>query len=262
MTLIEKPPRWEYWLHPGTAWFEAFAQRFRSPDIYMWPEDSDAPPSWFAWTSPHLDHVSTARELIDRTASLKAVFDGAMYIAFGLDYHPPRLGVPTAENAIDRSLLLGLPYPADVRVEPFSKRQIRKRVEAWREPLRDPVARSIFLARYDDMSRSILKFTGVQGLSYVTLYAYRDWMKSGGWNDGRIAAEAGWSNAELKDFTNTANNPAYLGPFGRHGGVAPLPKRPVSLEEADRGMRQAVGKFLLERCQTFTLHAKWQALKG
>ncbi|MEO8722920.1 MAG: hypothetical protein ABI395_05260 [Sphingobium sp.] len=261
MAIIETAPRWHYWLHAGTAWFESFAQHFTSPDIHMWPEDSaDVPPAWFAWSSHHLDDVGTPQELVDRSASLKAVFDGALYIALGPDYHPPNLQNLTAEKPIDKSWELGLPYPGDVRVDPFSKKQIRKRVAKWRTPLEDPVARMIFLARYDDLVCAILKYTGVQGLTYMTLYAYRDWMKSGGWNDDRIAKEAGWSKAQLNDFTNTANNPAYLGPFCRHGGVGPLPKRPVTLADAEGPMRTALGKFILERATISVLAAKWAAL--
>lgn len=254
--------RWEYWVRPGTSWAEGFAQNLLSPDIQMWPEETDTVPSIFAWTSPHLNDVSSQQEFVDRTAALKAVFDGAMFLAIGSTYHPFELLHPTACDQADLQFLQGLPYPADVRVEPFSTQYIGQRASRLLDPLNDPVTRSIFLARYDDMTRSILKYTGVQGLSYVTLYAYRDWMKSGGWEDKRIASEAGWTTAKLKDFTNTANNPTYLGPFSRHGGVSQTPKRPMALEEAEAGMKRAMGSFLLDRASTLDLAGKWRAISA
>jgi hypothetical protein len=261
LPLVETAPRWTYWINPGTSWVESFVQHFHSPDIYMWPEESDAPPSWFAWASPHLDDVRTQQEFVDRTASLKAVFDGAMFIAVGLRYHPPGLHDPRSDDPTDHAFVLGLPGDADVRVEPFSLGQIGKKIAAWRDPLEDPVARMIFLARYDAITRAILKFVGVQGLTYISLYAFRDWMKAAGWSDDRIAQEAGWSKAQLGDFTNTANNPAYLGPYARHGGVAQPPKRPMKLDDAEGPMRRAVGAFMLEQAAAVGLEARWNALK-
>ncbi|PZP47860.1 MAG: hypothetical protein DI601_02275 [Azospirillum brasilense] len=262
LTVLYRAPRFHYWLRPGTSWFESFADKFFSPDIYIWGEEGDAPPSAFAWAPPHLNDVSSRQELVDRSAALKAVFDGAMYIVRGPDYLPPDLTHLTAEHPEDETFVRGLPDVADVTVEPFSARHTGAKAEQLRNPLQHPVSTMIFLARYDDVTRAILKFTGVQGLSYITLYAYRDWMKSGGWDDARIAIEAGWSKSQLNDFTGTANNPAYLGPFCRHGGTANLPKRPVPLKDADPAMRKALRAFLSERANTLGLAAKWQAIRS
>jgi hypothetical protein len=219
-------------------------------------------PAWFAWSSNHLDDVGSAKEFLDRSLSLKALFDGAMYIAMGPSYHPFELIRPSAEHAADSAMILRLPYPGDVTVEPFSQDHMNALHDLSESHLDDPLTRNLFLARYDEISKAILKYTGVQSLSYATLYAFRDWMKDDGWDDDRIAGEAGWSAARLKDFTNTANNPAYLGPYCRHGGTkAPLPKRPMPLAEADKGMRKAIQQFLLHRAKTVDLRGKWNALK-
>lgn len=241
---------------------ESFVQHHVSPDVLMWPEETDTIPEWFAWSSNHLDDVKDSKEFLDRSVSLKALFDGAMYIAFGPSYHPLELVQPTAESLDDRSMVSGLSYPGDVTVEPFSKTHLNSRHGLDEKFLNDPLTRSLFLARYDDVARAILKYTAVQGLTYLTLYAFRDWMKDDDWSDQRIAKEAGWTAARLRDFTNTANNSAYLGPYCRHGGTkAAPPKRPMPLTEADEGMRQAIRKFLLQRASDIDLRRKWNSLK-
>lgn len=241
---------------------ENFVSHLVSPDIVMWAEETDAVPAWFTWSSNHLDDVANSREFLDRSTSLKALFDGAMYIAAGPSYCPFELVRPSSEEPADRQMVSGLPYPGDVRVEPFSDGYLKVHHGLDERLLDDPLTRSLFLARYDDVTKAILKYTGVQGLTYLTLYAYRDWMKDGGWDDAKIAVEAGWSAARLKDFTNTANNPAFLGPYCRHGGHnTPLPKRPMPLEEADTGMRKAMQSFLLHRAKVLDLRSKWNLLK-
>lgn len=262
MTNFRPIPRWHYWTHPNSSWMESFASRLISPDIVMWAEETDSVPAWFAWSSNHFDDVRDSREFLDRSTALKALFDGAMYIATGPTYCPMELVRPSAESAADLHMVSGLPYPGDVTVEPFSLAYLKVRHGLEDHFLDDPLTRSLFLARYDDVTRAILKYTGVQGLTYLTLYAYRDWMKDAGWSDTKIAKEAGWSSARLKDFTNTANNPAFLGPYCRHGGHnAPLPKRPMPLAEADEGMRKAMRSFLLHRANLFNLRREWNLLK-
>lgn len=261
MTIISAAPRFQYWFNAGSSWGESWASNFTSPDIYIWPENTDEPPSWFVWTSPHLDDVASPQELMDRTSSLKAVFDGAMYLAAGSHYVPFQLTDLEAERPEDRSWLYGSPEEPDPRVEPFSAVQVAAKAESQRNPMGDPVARVIFLARYDELTRNLLKFLGIQGLSYISLYGLRDWMKSGKWDDARIAAEAGWSGAKFDDFTNTANNPTYLGPFCRHGGLKPAPKRPMPLAEAVDPLLQATRKFLLERGTQIGIGGKWKSLQ-
>lgn len=262
MTNFRPIPRWHYWTHPNSAWMESFVSHLVSPDIVMWAEETDSVPAWFAWSSNHFDDVGSPKEFVDRSTSLKALFDGAMFIASGPSYYPIELVNPSAEEAADRSMVSGLPYPGDVGVEPFSRTYLNVRHGLDDHYLDDPLTRSLFLARYDDVTRAILKYTGVQGLTYLSLYAYRDWMKDAGWDDAKIAREAGWSAAKLKDFTNTANNPAYLGPYCRHGGhKTPLPKRPLPLAEADVGMRKAMRSFLLHRANLFDLRREWNLLK-
>lgn len=227
----------------------------------MWPEETDAVPSWFAWSSHHLDDVTTLQEFFDRSASLKALFDGAMFIAMGPRYHPFELTRPTAEHFEDQNFLSYFEGPGDLTVDPFSPRHLLTRHRLSDSHLDDPLTRSLFLARYDTTVQALLKYIGYHGLTFVSLYALRDWMNDAGWNDDKVAEEAGWSKARLRDFTGTANNPVYLGPHSRHGGTKAKPlKRPMEFSEADRGMRRATQHFLLERAEHADLHEKWKAL--
>lgn len=257
---IEQKFRWWYWIHPNTSWFLSFAQRFRSPDIALWAEDTDSQPQYFAWTSHHLDQVGSPQELIDRSASLKALFDGAMLLVYGPGYYPPVLTNLTETDDRPSTYLGGFNSPADVRVDPFSPAYLQQKVDRNLDPTDESVPMLLFLARFDLVTRDLLKFVGVQGLTYVTLYAFTDWMNDEGWDDKRIAAEAGWSNAKFKDFSATANNPAYLGPFCRHGGTAAPISRPMALEDAEGPMRKATVAFLSERARTMKLADRWQAL--
>lgn len=252
--------KWYYWIHPNTSWFGSFARNFLSPDIAIWPEDTDAEPQYFAWSSPHLNDAATPEELADRSAALKAIFDGAMYLAYGSSYFAPHLTSLTDSNDRHADFQPSGNYEPDVRAEPFSSRTIADKTSRINDPFGHTVSHLLFLARYDQVTKDLLKFVGVQRLTYVTLYAFTDWMNGGSWDDKRIAQEAGWSNAKFTDFSTTANNPAYLGPFCRHGGTSKPPKRPMPLTEAEDPMRKAAVAFLAERGRKLNIIQKWTAL--
>ncbi|GGJ56474.1 hypothetical protein CDQ92_11030 [Sphingopyxis bauzanensis] len=252
--------KWYYWFQPNTSWFGSFARNFVSPDVVIWPEETEGEPQYFAWTSPHFNDAATPEDLADRSAALKAVFDGAMYLAYGSSYFAPPLTNLTDENDRHATFRPGGNYLADVRVEPFSPSMVGARNLGGRDPFGHAVSTLLFLARYDQVTKNLLKFVGVQKLTYVTLYAFKDWMSDDKWDDKRIAKEAGWSNAKFGDFTATANNPAYLGPFCRHGGSSQPPSRPMPLAEAEDPMRKAAMAFLSERGRSLNIAEKWKAL--
>lgn len=258
--IIEPHYRWWYWIHPNTSWFGSFANHFLSPDIAIWGEDTEGAPQYFAWASRHLSDAASPEELADRSAALKALFDGAMYLAFGTRYFAPPLTNLTDSDGTCSTLLSRYNREPDVRVEPYSDACCQAKTNSSLNPLDNTVAKLLFLARYDSVTKDLLKFVGVQGLTYVTLYAFTDWMNGAGWDDKRIAQEAGWSNARFKDFSATANNPAYLGPFCRHGGTSNAPSRPIPLDDAIDPMRKAAVAFLSERARTMDIVGRWQAL--
>lgn len=258
--IIEPKYRWWYWIHPNTSWFGSFARHFLSPDISVWAEDTEGEPQYFALASHHLSDASSPEELADRSAALKALFDGAMYLAYGTSYFAPPLTNLTDDDDTPSTYLSGYDRNPDVRADPYSAAYSKAKVDDRLDPLDDTVALLLFLARYDPIAKDLLKYVGVQGLTYVTLYAFTDWMNGAGWDDKRIAQAAGWSNARFKNFSATANNPAYLGPFCRHGGTSAAPNRPVPLEEAIDPMRKAAVAFLSDRARTVGLAGYWQSL--
>lgn len=257
---ITQQLKWHYWIHPNTSWFGSFARTILSPDVTIWPEDSDGEPKYFAWSSSHLNDAATPEELADRSAALKAVFDGAMYLVYGSSYFAPPLTNLTDSNDRHATFRATGNYLPDVRVEPFSPAAMASKIDGVYNPFGHSVSTLLFLARYDQVTRDLLKFVGVQQLTYVTLYAFTDWMNGEGWDDKRIAREAGWSNAKFGNFSATANNPAYLGPFCRHGGTSKLPSRPMPLAEADDPMRKAAVAFLSERGRALKIVETWKAL--
>ncbi|WP_230782477.1 hypothetical protein [Sphingomonas sp. Leaf37] len=252
--------KWHYWIHPNTSWFGSFARNFLSPDIAIWPEDTEGEPQYYAWSSRHLNDATTPEELADRSAALKAVFDGAMYLTYGSSYFAPALTGLSDSDDRHADFSPSGNYEPDVRAEPFSPVAIASKIDRIEDPFGKTVSQLLFLARYDQITKDLLKFVGVQKLTYVTLYAFVDWMRGAAWDDKRIAKEAGWSNAKFTDFTTTANNPAYLGPFCRHGGTSKPPKRPMPLAEAEEPMRKAAVNFLAERGRNLNIIQTWSAL--
>lgn len=254
--------RWYYPTHPNHSWFEGFSRNFLSPDVRIWADYNDSVTEWYGWESRHLNDVKAPQDFVDRSAALKAVFDGAMFLYLGKIYQPIIFGAAEAHAVADQPFIRHLPESADVRVDPFSQIEINKTVVSTEYPFDNPVSTMLFAARYDYVVRDILKYIGVQNLTYVTLYALHDWMtmKECGWTTNELASHAGWTKTELKDFTQTANNPAYLGPFCRHGGVDTPPKRPMPLDKAIYPILTATTAFIEKRIQSIDLQDKWDTL--
>jgi hypothetical protein len=75
-------------------------------------------------------------------------------------------------------------------------------------------------------------------------------MKRGGWDEALVAKAADVSEKEVERFRHTANNPAAIGPFARHGEQGRQPPRiPMTLQDARNLILPAVGKFLDERAK-------------
>lgn len=252
----------KYSIIPVYSFYDDFCKQLNSPDIITWTDDNEeyGPPVYFFWTSPHLYSCQTRSELKDRTKSLKAAFDGAMYIFTGI---PSAIALrdlrfDDVNNPISKEKE---PVEYDIQVSPFCQNYLQTKIQSYMDPVRNPVSGALFLSRFDNIVLDILKFTGVNGFSYVTLYSYVDFMKHCGWDEERIAHEAGWTRSQLSDFKNTANNPTYLGPFSRHGGAAPIPRRPMSLADAKGGLVKAIKALFNERANAINILEKVNQLK-
>ncbi len=138
----------------------------------------------------------------------------------------------------------------DVMTSPFSQAQIAGNIPGGCGDLIRPLERWIFMARNDALTLDMLRFLGVNGPTWITLYALKDYMNSGGWDEVKVAAAAGVTVKEVERFRHTANNPAAIGPFARHGNQGhKAPAKPMTLGEARMIILTAGGKFLDERAK-------------
>lgn len=227
--------------------FDSFVFLFNSPDISIWKSDHDPSSQVYNFASRHLNDCKDHKSALNRLISLKTIFDGAMLIFFNENYlcHEVRI---TSFDGISMHLDQS---DVDITVSPFSETYIDEYIneEIYCDLDEARVPRTIFLSRYDKVTRDILKYVGYQKLSYITLYAIKDWLIKNGWDTNRILKETGWSNSTFKRFTCTANTPEYLGPYCRHGGTshAGTAPDPLPLHEATQPILLALRTFLNER---------------
>ena len=138
---------------------------------------------------------------------------------------------------------------------PFSPASVNWRYIPADDPMNHPVARWIFLARHNDVAKHLLHFLGVNGITWISLYAALDFLRS---NKAEAAALANVDPSEIKRFTHTANNFAAIGPFARHGdlGKSP-PKKPMPLDEASRLILAAVQGYFEQLVEEVGLASEW-----
>lgn len=242
-------------------WLEDYQYTLSGVDYSIWSELNEHDKSYYMWSSRHLNTVTDYTDLCNKAKALQMIHKGACLIyrdASIMNTYCANLKITPEVCFHERHDPLnthGFISFENINIieNPFCNKVLESKIPVNRDPLRNLVDKVIFLARYDKTIRNILLYTGYNGLSYITLYAYKDWMKSNGIDDKQIASWADWSNAKLKDFHNTANNPAYLGPFCRHGGVTELPKRPMPLKEAQKGMILALRHFIRYKCSQIKL---------
>ena len=131
---------------------------------------------------------------------------------------------------------------------------------AWHDnPFRHLVSTSLFLAHFDETVKHMLVFLGVNGPTWISLYAIKDFIVKAGWNEKRMAEGACVEESEIKRFRQTANNFEAIGPFARHGekGWRP-PCDPMTLEEAQVIICNCVEAFFKERAQAVDLKQKFE----
>ncbi len=54
-------PPWFWYDFTPDSIVRRVCEDFSSPDIFIWPEDSEGVPNWFSWASPHLNDVGTRK---------------------------------------------------------------------------------------------------------------------------------------------------------------------------------------------------------
>ncbi|PQA79798.1 hypothetical protein C5F52_28350 [Limnohabitans sp. TS-CS-82] len=259
--MIQSVPnlKWAFLIEPSYSWFESFADHFSSPDLAFIVDTEDDKPNAYALSSQHFNELTNAAEVIERAISLKAVLDGALYLQHGKDFRPFQLlDLVNLENDLRHGMPRG---DYEVIAAPFSSNSANL-ITKWRSasnPFGNFVTTMLWLAREDESSRGLLQFLGLQGCTWISLYALLDFMKTDGLSAKEIATFSNTSEAEIKRFTHTANNFSAIGPLCRHGDLGQHPPRnPMRLGEASEILLPAAQKFLLKKISDLGLQKRWQ----
>jgi hypothetical protein len=234
--------RWAFQITPNYSWWESWTNRHCGSEICLLVDEMDAQPTQFLFASRHLEDLDDPQDVADRATALKALMDGALLIQKS-DFRPFPLENLFGPDNRRCGLFEGNPL-----VDPFSKELLAKPLTYVFGDLRNQTDRLLFQSRHDRTTRDMLSFMGVNGPTWIALYAMRDYMKKNGWDDAKIGAASLTSANDVSLFARTANNPAAIGPLARHGdqGHAP-PLKPMSLEDARNVILSAVAAFLDER---------------
>lgn len=235
---------------------DSLAEQSSGFDVRLWREEEDSrPPSYF-WASPHLDVLTDAQLVQDRAAGLRAVWNGAQYVAFGLDHSPLRIGCLRHDIHGIADLELGDPYSFPYAPELLTRKWQNAPITG--DPLKSMVDFCLALARYDQGSRERLQALGIEGPTYTSLFRlYEDMTKIQKWNDARIDQEGGASHSIATRFRATVNNPFHSGAASRHGGPGspPMSQPPVNLREAGPVLLRAYARYLVARSAQINLRS-------
>ncbi|WP_326522957.1 hypothetical protein [Sphingomonas sp.] len=238
--------KWAIQVASNYSWFESLVDRHNPVDVGFLVDTYDAQPNQYAIVSHHLDDLTDEREVIDRATALVSLLDGALHLQQSHYAGMHTIDLVDLDTEYRSSFADG-----SVLADPFSSKWSMAQIPQSYGQLRLPTERMLFMARTDELTRDMLRFLGVNGPTWITLYALKDYMKRGGWDENMVATAAGVPDNEVVRFRRTANNPAAVGPFARHGeqGHEP-PKVPMALGEASKLILSATGKFLDQRAKT------------
>lgn len=237
--------RWAIPISANYSWFESFVERQNPVDIGFMVDTVDAQPNQYSIVSSHLDDLDDIDAAASRAVALISLLDGAMHLQDGNYAGMYPREIMDLQASGKRALEEG-----DAMTSPFSQAQIAGKIPGGCGDLIRPLERWVFMARHDALTLDMLRFLGVNGPTWITLYALKDYMKSGGWDEVKVAAAAGVTAKEVERFRHTANNPAAIGPFARHGNQGhKAPAKPMTLGEARKIILTAGGKFLDNRAK-------------
>lgn len=225
-------------------WVHALSYELNSPDVVILRDEEDAMPPQHFFASPHLEDLTEPSLVASRAAALMTLFDGAMYLNKGLQFRPERLG-DLVDFRADRRLggIAGVVGNA----EPFSPTALARTLTRSEEEVvtTSRLEGAIFLSRTDRVVRGMLTMLGAHGVTFTSLYALRDFMKTHGFDDHQIAKAGGATEKELKLFTHTANNFAASGVDARHGDLGQQPPAaPMDLARASSIILGAAKRFI------------------
>ena len=234
--------------------FRSLVPSLGNLDLGIWSEErGDTGIADYYFTSQHLEGLTDEQEVVDRVRALKSIFDGALLIYDGAK--APIFKISQIENPKgQRSYYY---FDGNILADPFksdAKNWTSSSSNYAENPFRHFVSASLFLSRHNQDIRLMLSFLGFNGITWISLYALRDFLKGFGWSDADICTKTGISAAELKNFTYTANNVQAIGPNARHGIVGHKPPTtPMSLESAANIILKAVKIFMDEKIEEFKM---------
>ena len=160
----------------------------------------DAQPNQYAIVSHHLDELAEERDVIDRGTALVSLLDGALYLQQG-----HYAGIHTIDLVHLDTGRRTIFADGSVLADPFSKKWTDARIPGYYGDGLDPTARMLFMARSDELTRDMLRFLGVNGPTWIALYALKDYMRRGGWDEDKVAAAANVAEKEVERFWHTAS---------------------------------------------------------
>lgn len=232
--------KWGFAVQRSYGWLDSFIHKFNSPDVRLYLEVEDDKPGVPVWSSVHLNSENDPQKIFDTAYAINAIFDGAMYTVIGAEYVPFWEG--RIQNLDDGQFLRAT--LKNFELNPFWPEYVAKTPD-WPNHI---IAQFIYLARIDEAALELLFFLGVNGLTWISMYAILDTMKHHGWTEKEIVASGAATSQQLSLFNHTANNFAAIGPLARHGtkGWQP-PANPMSLDTAKGLVMEIAKRFLVER---------------
>lgn len=249
------PLEWTFHLDVNYAWIESFVSRYSGIDVVIISDEQDAGPTQYSWSSPHLNGLTDSAEIGNRAAALKALFDGAMLVSREGDFRSSPASRPIEYLSGDiNDFQLRAPF------EPFCGDWASWTFKSIENPTRHPVSLFLFLAHFSATAKQMLIFLGANGVSWISLYALKDFMGNEGWSEDDMATAGGVPVGEIKRFRATANNHAAIGPFARHGEVGWLPpSNPMTLDEAEAVILKCVKGFFASLAKEYDIESVFKS---
>lgn len=263
-------PSWYQWgfnLDGGANWLEGFTGSFTSVDVQILPEYEDDKPTFFDFTSPHLNGLSGAQASM-RARELLILFNGIMRVSRGLAYRTLSIGAghdlwthePAREDFLDTAAVSM--FPEDVE-------SLRYFSHHWSNRRHDPVSKQLFLSRSDRYLRTIYRTLGREGVTFISLSKVLDTIvadfqeRGAKGTNAEVGALGGKHEDAVEAFKYTANNFDVAGEAARHGLKAnfkPAKKiQPLSLRESADVILPIVRGFVFERVER-TFETKWRSV--
>jgi hypothetical protein len=250
--------RWEFTISHDFMMLESFSRDVSHLDVCVLIEEEDSRPPEFTVSSRHLDNITDGRQAVSRMQALLRLFHGALSIKAS-DLAPFRVtGLYDVATGHHVTGDMHETYSTDYFDQDLVSSQ--RKLEYLEKANGSSLGLWMYVARHDEITRSVLNFVGTNGLSWVTLYALLEFCKSAGWNDNKIAStgalqpgRTGWR----KLFGQTSNSFEVLGPLSRHGpGAASAPKKPMTHAKAVEHVRRCTIELLKERARILATQMK------